>query len=345
MARSGMVEESELRGNQMGLNTFAHCIARLALATLGASALHAIANPIDTDNDRVFDDFDDCPNQYGSPCHKGCPSPPGEECVISYGTMFHSALVECPDGLAAVGYPGCRGYDAGWGTFYVAVFSGSMSNPGTYSYTVELADEDGDGVLDEDDKCKDKDGPSSFEGCPGEVYCSSTASEGIRFGEECFDWNSKQLESSELTSYFSEFRAFVNNDCGNAFFSHWACRIFSRYLRPGDVVTIPSWTDRWTRMHYPPNCPDGYFALSSTNLFGGFSLPIYSGSCMSTCKAALFHAGLISSVAFGGAPAVATSVAGRGALASAGIISGTGVSSTVIFDICDVETYIEGTYD
>lgn len=312
-------------------------IGRVGAALLAIlAALHAFANPIDTDHDRVLDDLDDCPNQYGSPCHKGCPGPPGEECVISYGTRFHSALVECPDGRAAVGYPGCEGYDAGWGTFYVAVFSGSMSNPGTYSHTVELADEDGDGVLDKDDKCKDDDGDKDFYGCEPRTYCTQMDD---NFESKCYQWAFKNMDALEWHGYYTQLEAFAEGGCGGQP-SHWVCSSYSRYA---DYVPPPYW--KWIdfnqfahRVTTRPNCPPYYFPVSPAGIDGLGHL--YTGQCQNQCKTILISAGLLSLGATN-IPAVVASVAGKR------ILNGVGITllGEQLINLCEAEMWLEGTYD
>lgn len=198
-------------------------LGRLVFAGLAASAtLHATANPIDTDNDGVIDELDNCPGEYGSPCFSGCPGPPGEECVTVTGTNYISGLVTCPDGSFAVGVYQCPGYAEGWGAFHMTFYDGMT---GTYGNTVTFTDTDGDGVFDEDDKCKDTDGDKDFYGCEAKTYCLEVDT---AYESKCLNWAAANLSHQELGSYYSGLRDFAESGCGGNGY-HWAC--VSVYVR------------------------------------------------------------------------------------------------------------------
>ena len=92
----------------------------LTVVGLVVVAVQAGANPIDTDNDQVFDDDDDCPNQKGPPEHRGCPV------VTVYGTRESYSSVVCPDGSTRRYYSECVGY-VSWTTYNLAFHDASTA--------------------------------------------------------------------------------------------------------------------------------------------------------------------------------------------------------------------------
>ena len=99
------------------------------MATLFAFAAHS--NPIDTDNDYVLDEDDNCPTVRGSPCHDGCPAPPGEECVTVTGTRSDIWSVGCSDGSIVTSWLNCSGF-AGWTQWRTGYYD---PNTGRHLYT------------------------------------------------------------------------------------------------------------------------------------------------------------------------------------------------------------------
>jgi len=300
--------------------------------------LQAAANPLDDeDNDSVPDDIDLCPTTFGVVSNFGCPA----SMEIVRVTESHSGYllwVECPEAGAqpVTHWMDCPSYSTGWGDFSV----GYYNIGGPLVRVEQLSDEDGDGIYDGRDECPGEAGPNYYDGCPASVYCAAYPS---KYEQECFRWARENLSLYELGTYFEGFRDFVESGCDKDFY-HWACFMHNRYIRPSDRwAGLVRWTNRWSRLYYPPNCPDNYHPVSNTSLFGGFEFPIYPGTCMSNCRAALVQAGLLSS-ALGAAGPVAVTKAGRVVLNNAGIIGSVGASSSAILDLCSGPTYVPGTY-
>ena len=287
-------------------------LGRLAVAALAASStLSAGANPIDTDNDTVLDDDDDCPLRKGPAWNNGCPSNDWD--VIATGTPWAS-LVTCPDDSLAEGFWNCPTYDQGWGTFNVGVFLAS----GTYSHTVTLADEDGDVVMDEDDRCRETKGDAAFYGCEAREYCMEMDS---AYERQCFRWAIDNLSLEELGTYYEDMRTFAEGGCGNDH-AHWLCNSIYNAYHGGWLESL--WDALATHLRdafnsglTPPSCPSGYIPQDiGYNAWGGFSFVYYSGNCLNFCKDVLIRAGLATTTA--SFSSVATTALGRAVLGAAG---------------------------
>ena len=307
-------------------------LGRLAVAALAASsALSASANPIDTDNDGVLDDADDCPLSRGPTWNKGCPSNDWD--VIATGSAW-AEIATCPDGSLAAGFWTCPTYDQGWGTFHVAVFSPL----GPYSHTVTLSDEDGDGVMDEDDQCRKTDGDPDFSGCEARTYCMEMDS---TYETKCFDWAVGNLSLEELGTYYEGMRTFAEGGCGTDH-GHWLCTSIYNAYYAGLIESL--WDALGTHLRNafnsgltPPSCPSGYIPQDiGYGVWAGVSFPYYSGNCLNFCKDVLFRAGLLTAGA--SASSVAASAIGKAALGAAGYsVTVAGLAQ------CDGSLLIEGT--
>lgn len=308
-------------------------IGRLGAALLAIlAALHAFANPIDTDNDGVFDEDDQCPTVKGSPCFDGCPGPPGEECVVARGTNYTSGIVTCPDGSLTVGYWRCNDYDSGWGIFRVAIFSSS----GTYSHTVELADEDGDGVLDEDDRCKDDDGDKDFYGCEPRTYCTEMDD---NFESKCYQWVFKNMDALEWHGYYTQLEAFAEGGCDGQPSHGYAA------ATAGTLIMSPRLTGNGSiSTNLPTGLPPGPIVPPITSPVSPAGIDglghLYTGQCQNQCKTILISAGLLSLGATN-IPAVVASVAGKR------ILNGVGITliGEQLINLCEAEMWLDGTYD
>ena len=308
-------------------------LGRLAVAALAASsALSAGANPIDTDNDHVFDDADDCPLRKGPAWNNGCPSNDWD--VIVTGTPSGQIWAECPDGSIAAHWTACPTYSEGWGTFQVAYFGAS----GAYSHTETLADADGDTVVDEDDKCRETDGDPAFYGCEAREYCMETDT---AYEKECLHWATANLSLNELGSYYERLRNFAEGGCGNDKY-HWACYGVYR-------VQPINWASIWDTLKdyvvdtygdglIAPTCPEGYMAQYMSDPYSGFTF--YAGSCINVCRHALHSAGLLTA-ASGSAVAIATTTAGKAAVTSAATAAGVSLSFDTLVPFCDGPTWVD----
>ncbi len=111
---------------------------------------------VDTDKDGIFDNEDDCPNDFGLNQFNGCPD--------SDGDGIKESLDECPLSAGPKELNGCPDSD-GDGLINkkdkCPDVSGSNSNKGC-----PWQDADKDGVLDKVDKCPNQIGPVDNNGCP-----------------------------------------------------------------------------------------------------------------------------------------------------------------------------------
>ena len=104
-------------------------------ATAILCAFNGHANPIDTDNDNVLDDDDDCPNQKGSPLYAGCPY------VSVTGTRDDIWDVTCPDGTTVAIWTHCVGFTdwTRWHAVYHDPDTGAWLYTDTTTTTTETA--------------------------------------------------------------------------------------------------------------------------------------------------------------------------------------------------------------
>lgn len=130
-----------------------HLLLTAAAALAASAALHATANPIDTDHDGVFDEDDSCPTVHGSPCFDGCPSPvPGEECVVVRGSNNGNFVdVVCPDGSIMPHWVGCSSYATNWESYRLAHFN--VDGELILTEKLPAAGPCGDGAADEACSC------------------------------------------------------------------------------------------------------------------------------------------------------------------------------------------------
>lgn len=138
---------------------------------------------VDTDNDGIFDNEDECPNNFGLIQFNGCPDTDGDgveesldECPLAAGPKALKGCPdkdgdgvadkndECPDLKGSVNTRGCPDKDKdGVPDKFdrCPEVPGSRNNRGC-----PWQDTDKDGVLDKDDKCPNQIGPVNNSGCP-----------------------------------------------------------------------------------------------------------------------------------------------------------------------------------
>ena len=247
--------------------------------------------------------------------------------------------VRCPQNTFASHWSDCPSYSTGWGLFYV----GWLGPHGVVLRSEVYEDEDGDGVLDENDQCQETDGDPEFHGCEARTYCMEIDE---TYSRACIGWASRNLSTAELGGYYQGLRDFAEGGCGGDE-SHWAC--FGVYsLQPinwNDVwQTLKDYVaDTYGRGVIAPQCPSG-FAPQLMHDYSGYGLSLYSGSCVNICRQSLFYAGLLTSAA-GSAGAIAATAAGRTALANglAGAAGAGGGAMSVdqLIPFCDGPTWVE----
>ncbi len=300
-------------------------LCNAAAAALVICAPHVFANPLtDSDGDGVFDEEPDyCPTTPGTRWNDGCPANTELVVVRGYGG---SVWVECPGGGTAAFWAACPSYGTGWGTFYVA----HMSQTGAGVIRTEaLADEDGDGIYDESDECQTEAGLEDFEGCLPETYCYDNPT------LKCFHWASQNLPLRERGEYYEALQDFAEGGCGGDA-THWACLP----VKEREPITWESfwdtiasyWPDGYRAGLVPPQCPEGYMPQGAAHSAGGFVF--YAGTCINTCRNALFTAGLLTTA--GGASTIAITTAGRAALLAFGVA----LQADQLVPICDGPTWI-----
>ncbi len=138
---------------------------------------------VDSDNDGIFDNADNCPNDFGLIQFNGCPDTDGDgveesidECPLIAGPVALKGCPdkdgdgvadkndECPDQKGNLNTRGCpdKDNDGVPDKFdRCAEVPGSTNNRGC-----PWKDNDKDGVLDKDDKCPNQIGPVNNNGCP-----------------------------------------------------------------------------------------------------------------------------------------------------------------------------------
>lgn len=121
-----------------------------------SSERKVLLKPIDTDNDGIPDDEDDCPNTPGLAEFNGCPDTDGD------GIPDHLDL--CPDVAGPASTHGCPDTDGDGVPDHLdecPTVPGPAENNGC-----PVNDRDGDGIPDHLDKCPDQPGPAATGGCP-----------------------------------------------------------------------------------------------------------------------------------------------------------------------------------
>ena len=109
---------------------------------------------VDTDDDGVIDEKDQCPEEAGSMAHNGCPDRDQDGVVDREDN--------CPDIAGLRQHQGCPDRDGD------GVIDSEDECPSTAG-AQNLAgcpDRDGDGIKDEDDRCPDNAGTQANNGCP-----------------------------------------------------------------------------------------------------------------------------------------------------------------------------------
>ena len=109
---------------------------------------------IDTDKDGIFDNEDECPNNFGLIQFNGCPD--------SDGDGIEDSLDECPLAAGPIALNGCPD-DDGDG---VANKNDECPQQIGNIYTKGCPDKDKDGVADKFDQCPDIPGAINNKGCP-----------------------------------------------------------------------------------------------------------------------------------------------------------------------------------
>jgi outer membrane protein OmpA-like peptidoglycan-associated protein len=110
----------------------------------------------DTDNDKIMDKEDECPDTPGLPEFKGCPDTDGD------GTQDKEDL--CPDVFGPKELKGCPDKDADKildKDDNCPEQAGPVENKGC-----PWPDQDKDGIFDKDDSCKTVAGIAMYKGCP-----------------------------------------------------------------------------------------------------------------------------------------------------------------------------------
>lgn len=168
------------------MKSLTRSFAAAAIAIIVAS--HASANPIDTDNDEVFDDDDACPTQPGYGWNDGCPG------VRVTGTRNNFWLVECPDGSTVSVWTQCRGFEnwTRWHASYYDQDTGELLYTDTHTTeteTTEEPDEEESGVEGEDFAEVDCDAGITACWTPGDwfAFCTTHGSDnpGVQMAPEC----------------------------------------------------------------------------------------------------------------------------------------------------------------
>ena len=138
---------------------------------------------VDTDNDGIFDNEDNCPNDFGLIQFNGCPDSDGDgieesidECPLIAGPKALKGCPdkdgdgvadkndECPDQKGSINTRGCPDKDKDG---VPDKFDRCPEIPGsTNNRGCPWKDTDKDGVLDKDDKCPLQIGPVNNNGCP-----------------------------------------------------------------------------------------------------------------------------------------------------------------------------------
>lgn len=137
----------------------------------------------DSDNDGIYDKFDDCPNEAGLKAFKGCPDTDGDGimdkddecpevaglaplngCPDTDGDTVADKDDDCPNVAGLVALKGCPDSDGDSikdGNDKCPTVKGPKENAGC-----PWPDTDGDSVIDKDDKCPTEKGTVGNNGCP-----------------------------------------------------------------------------------------------------------------------------------------------------------------------------------
>lgn len=138
---------------------------------------------VDSDNDGIFDNEDNCPNDFGLIQFNGCPDSDGDgveesldECPLIAGPKALNGCPDkdadgvadkydkCPDKKGSIKTRGCPDKD---GDLVPDMFDACPEVPGSVNNKgCPWKDTDKDGVLDKDDKCPNQIGPVKNSGCP-----------------------------------------------------------------------------------------------------------------------------------------------------------------------------------
>jgi formylglycine-generating enzyme required for sulfatase activity len=112
------------------------------------------AKSVDSDGDGIFDNEDECPNEFGSASTKGCPD--------SDNDGVPNGPDRCPYAAGPLAWSGCPDSDEDGIPDHE---DGCPTLAGT-KQTRGCPDRDKDGVPDSEDRCPDRPGPAADNGCP-----------------------------------------------------------------------------------------------------------------------------------------------------------------------------------
>ena len=108
----------------------------------------------DTDQDGIYDQHDDCPQQPGLPEFNGCPDNDGDG--------IENSKDACPDTPGLLEFNGCADSDGDG----IADPQDKCPNVAGLAKFDGCPDTDGDGIEDAKDACPEAAGPRRFRGCP-----------------------------------------------------------------------------------------------------------------------------------------------------------------------------------